>query len=87
MNEKNIKKAFDTCEFPFYKDLKIKENKAEWTLYSIKSNYRTMVTLDLSSYEKLLHQISIELIKLRSHELLENQSVIDQAENIAIKLD
>lgn len=46
-----------------------------------------MVTLDLSSYEKLLHQISIELIKLRSHELLENQSVIDQAENIAIKLD
>jgi len=87
LNLDDIKKAFQKCEFPFYKNVIIKGNNAECTLYSIKSNYRTTVTLELSSFEKLIHQISIELIKLRSQELLDNQSVIDQAETIAIKLD
>lgn len=87
LNLDDLKKAFSVCEFPFYKNIQINGNKAECTLYSIKSNYHTTIYLDLSDFDKLIHQISIELIKLRSQEIVENQTVIKQAEGISFKLD
>lgn len=87
LNLDDVKKAFIDCEFPFYKDLKVKGNKAVCTFYSITSDYHSTIMLDLSSFEKLIHQISIELIKFRSQEVLENQTAQTQAETIAISFD
>lgn len=87
LNLNDVKKAFLDCEFPFYKGLEVDENKAVCTLYSIKSDYHSAIMLDLSSFEKLIHQISIELIKFRSHEMLENQTAQSQAESIAFNLE
>lgn len=87
LNLEDIKNAFQTCEFPFYKDIKIAGDEAECTLYSIKADYHAKITLELSSFEKLVHQISIKLIKFKSHEVLENQTAIKQAEGISFKFD
>ncbi|EKN66826.1 hypothetical protein M670_00807 [Schinkia azotoformans MEV2011] len=87
LNLDDVKKAFLDCEFPFYKSLEVEENKAVCTLYSIKSDFYSTIMMELSSYEKLIHQISIELIKFRSNEMLINQTAQTQAESIAIHLD
>ncbi len=87
LNLDDVKKAFLDCEFPFYKGLKTEGTRAVCTLYSIKSDYHTTIMMELSSYEKLIHQISIELIKFRSQELLENQTAQTQADTIAFSYD
>lgn len=87
LNLDDIKNAFQICEFPFYKNIKIAGDEAECTLYSIKADYHENITLDLSSFEKLVHQISIGIIKFKSHELLENQTAIKQAEGISFQFD
>lgn len=83
----NVKEAFLACEFPYYKNIEINENTATCTLYSVKSDHRSTIILDLSSFEKLIHQISIELIKFRSLEMVENQTAQTQADTISFHLD
>ncbi|WP_102347548.1 hypothetical protein [Bacillus sp. Marseille-P3661] len=78
MDINTVKQAFIECEYPFYKGLEINGNTATCTLYSIKSHYHKTITLDISNYESIIHQLSIELIKLRSQEYLETESIMNQ---------
>lgn len=87
MNLDDIKEAFNECEYPFYKNVSINGNHAKCTLYSIHSNYRKTISLTLSSYENLKHQVAIEIIKLRSHEYIEYETILDQSENMSFMLE
>lgn len=72
----DVKEAFQQCEFPFYKNLEMTEDQATCTVYSIYSEYKQEVILPLMNFDALLHQISIEIIKLRSAELFSQQQQI-----------
>lgn len=65
----HVKDLFRQCEFPFYKELEIHDHYFTCTLYSIYSNYKKFIRLDMTDEGELLHQLALEIIKFRSEEL------------------
>jgi hypothetical protein len=76
MTKTEIKEAFHQCEYPFYKNLTVKENEATCILYSIHSDFKIPLTLSLLDFDSLVHQISLHVIQMRSQEIKEQQQQI-----------
>ncbi|MGM0711406.1 hypothetical protein [Brevibacillus parabrevis] len=72
-----IQHVFFLCGFPYYKQLSIQGQQADCTFYSIHSDYRKKVVLQLTSKAELQHQIALEVIKFWAHDLkaLEEQFI------------
>ncbi|MGZ0050100.1 hypothetical protein [Brevibacillus gelatini] len=68
MTIKNVQEAFFLCGFPYYKQLSIRGQQAICTFYSIHSDYRKKVILNLTSKAELQHQIALEVIKFLAHD-------------------
>jgi hypothetical protein len=73
MNIAEIKEAFQQCEYPFYKNVTIEKEQASCTLYSIYSDVKLPVKFNLSDFATLVHQISLQVIKIRSQEIKEQR--------------
>lgn len=69
----NINEAFQQCEYPFFKDVMLKNEEAQCVVYSVNTSFHSTLSLSLLNYESLLHTISLEVIRLRSKELLAQQ--------------
>lgn len=69
MTSAEVKELFFQCDYPYYKGLSVKESHAVATLYSPKSDYNKEIVIDITDPGKAIHQLAIELIKLRSREL------------------
>lgn len=76
MTIKEVKEAFHQCEYPFYKNLTVKEHEATCTLYSINSDFKIPLKLTLLNFDSLIHQISLHIIQMRSQEIKEQQQKI-----------
>lgn len=72
----NINEAFQQCEYPFFKDVLLKNQEAQCVVYSVHTSFQSTLSLSLLNYESLLHTISLEMIRLRSKELLAQQEDI-----------
>ncbi|MEW9672267.1 hypothetical protein [Ammoniphilus sp. 3BR4] len=73
----NVSEAFVQCEHPFYKEVEIFNGEANCVLYSTVTAYRTAIRLPIVNFDAVMHQISLQLIRLRSHELWNQQQLIE----------
>ncbi|MED1952932.1 hypothetical protein [Brevibacillus centrosporus] len=78
MTISDVKEAFLACDYPFYKQITIECNEAVCILYSLHSSCQKPITLQLSSRDALMHQIAVEIIKLRCLELQIHQNNLVQ---------
>jgi hypothetical protein len=69
MTTAEVKDLFLQCDYPFYKQLKVSEHEATCTLYSLNSNIKQEIVLDLTDPAKAVHKLAIEVIKLRTREM------------------
>lgn len=65
----NINEAFQQCEYPFFKNVELKNQEAECVVYSVNTSFQRTLSVSVLNYDALLHAISIEVIRLRSKEL------------------
>ncbi|RSK28377.1 hypothetical protein EJF36_16730 [Bacillus sp. HMF5848] len=74
-----ISNIFFEWEHPFYKILELTDSTVELKVYSAYTDYSSIVTLHFTSEEDLRHQITLQLIKLRSVEMSQfEQRFIDE---------
>lgn len=74
----NVSEAFLQCEHPFYREVEIQETEVNCVLYSSVTAFNSTIHLPMLNFDKVLHKISLELIRLRSHELQHQQHSIEQ---------
>lgn len=64
----NLKEAFEVCEYAFYKEVSVKDEAFQCSLYSVTSAYINDISIPLINFDTTVHRLSLEIIKLRSHE-------------------
>ncbi len=67
----NVSEVFLQCEHPFYKEVEVQSLEVSCVLYSSATSYLTTIQLPTLNWDQMLHQISIELIRLRSYEWMQ----------------
>ncbi|RXT09100.1 hypothetical protein [Ammoniphilus sp. CFH 90114] len=74
----NVTEAFLQCEHPFYKEVEIDNSEVNCVVYSSVTSYQTTIQLPVVNFEAAMHNLSLQLIRLRSHELWNQQQNIEQ---------
>lgn len=78
MSVAEVRELFFNCDYPFYKHLTVTNGQAICTLYSVSDQYEKEITLNLADKTIALHQISLEIIKLRCHEMRSKEMRLHQ---------
>ncbi|MCA1030799.1 hypothetical protein LCL95_07195 [Bacillus timonensis] len=71
MSKALIKQAFIDCDHPFFKIIDYDETTSmtEVKVYSLRADYRNIIKFSWESFDELLHQVSLELIKVKMEEM------------------
>lgn len=67
----NLKEAFEQCEYAFYKEVSVKDEALTCTIYSISTSYKSDISVPMVNFDATVHGLSLEIIKLRSHEWMQ----------------
>lgn len=68
----NLKEAFEVCEYAFYKEVSVTDQAFTCSLYSVSTSYASDISLPLLNFDTTVHRLSLEIIKLRSYEMMAN---------------
>jgi len=66
----DVNEVFNTCEYPFYKDVILDSGAMTCTLYSTHSDYKKIINIPLLNFDQAVHYISLNIIQLRSYEMI-----------------
>ncbi|MBP1934581.1 hypothetical protein [Ammoniphilus resinae] len=69
----DVKEVFNTCEYPFYKEVMLNSGTMTCTIYSTHSDFKKQINIPLLNFDQAVHYISLNIIQLRSYEMIHKE--------------